>query len=217
MLNWNNINTVLLDMDGTLLDLAFDNYFWLEYIPSVYGNKHGICRAKALEKLEPLFQRHAGTLKWYCLDFWSAQLDLNIAQLKAEINDRISIRPSTIDFLTWLQKQNCEVVLLTNAHQDSLSIKMSVTHLEHYFDRIITSHQLGYAKEQPPFWPALNNHMAFDPRKTLLIDDSVAVLDAAKNYGVAHLLCVKQPDTLKPVRTHLPYPALQLFNDIAPI
>ncbi|HBT55971.1 MAG TPA: haloacid dehalogenase, partial [Pseudomonas sp.] len=34
MLNWNAIDTVLLDMDGTLLDLHFDNHFWLEHMPA---------------------------------------------------------------------------------------------------------------------------------------------------------------------------------------
>ena len=38
-LNWDNIDTVLLDLDGTLLDLNFDLEFWLEYIPKVYSKK----------------------------------------------------------------------------------------------------------------------------------------------------------------------------------
>ncbi|MCP4043692.1 MAG: haloacid dehalogenase, partial [Gammaproteobacteria bacterium] len=33
VINWNSIHTVLLDMDGTLLDLHFDNQFWLEHVP----------------------------------------------------------------------------------------------------------------------------------------------------------------------------------------
>ena len=40
MLDWNNISTVLLDMDGTLLDLHFDNYFWQHHVPVRYAEKH---------------------------------------------------------------------------------------------------------------------------------------------------------------------------------
>ena len=39
MIDWNAINTVLLDMDGTILDLHFDNYFWKEYVPQKYAEK----------------------------------------------------------------------------------------------------------------------------------------------------------------------------------
>ena len=34
MLNWSKIDTVLLDMDGTLLDLHYDSHFWLNVIPA---------------------------------------------------------------------------------------------------------------------------------------------------------------------------------------
>lgn len=39
---WQDVDTVLLDMDGTLLDLAFDNYFWQKLVPETYGAKQGI-------------------------------------------------------------------------------------------------------------------------------------------------------------------------------
>jgi len=39
---WQEVDTVLLDMDGTLLDLAFDNYFWQKLVPETYGAKLGI-------------------------------------------------------------------------------------------------------------------------------------------------------------------------------
>ena len=42
MINWHDIDTVLLDLDGTLLDLHFDNYFWCQHLPLCYARRHGI-------------------------------------------------------------------------------------------------------------------------------------------------------------------------------
>jgi 5'-nucleotidase len=41
-LDWNNIDTVLLDMDGTLLDLAFDSQFWLQDVPQALSLQRAI-------------------------------------------------------------------------------------------------------------------------------------------------------------------------------
>ena len=40
--DWESVDTVLLDMDGTILDLRFDNWFWLELIPRRYAAARGL-------------------------------------------------------------------------------------------------------------------------------------------------------------------------------
>ena len=45
---WQEVDTVLLDMDGTLLDLAFDNYFWQTLVPETWGAARGLNLQEAI-------------------------------------------------------------------------------------------------------------------------------------------------------------------------
>jgi len=194
-LNWSAIDTVLLDMDGTLLDLHFDNHFWLDYLPQRYAEHHGISREAADAELVPLFKHHAGQLNWYCTDFWSRELKLSIRDLKREVADLIALRPDADYFLAALRRAGKRVVLITNAHRDSLSLKMERVELAPWFDRLISSHDYGFPKEDQQFWHALQQDSPFDPARTLFIDDSLPILRSARAHGVAHLLAVLQPDS----------------------
>ena len=82
LVDWSAIDTVLLDMDGTLLDLGFDNWFWQEHLPREFAAARGLGLAAARAELEPRFRALAGTMEWYCIDHWSRELCLDIAALK---------------------------------------------------------------------------------------------------------------------------------------
>jgi HAD superfamily hydrolase (TIGR01509 family) len=194
-LPWHQIDTVLLDMDGTLLDLHFDNHFWLKHLPQRYAEHHGISLALAEAELLPLFRQHAGTLNWYCTDFWSRELKLSIRDLKREVADLIALRPDAELFLRALREAGKRVVLITNAHRDSLSLKMERVELAPWFERLISSHDYGFPKENQQFWFALRQDVGFDPARSLFIDDSLPILRSAGQFGVAHLLAVRQPDS----------------------
>ncbi|CAH0235504.1 GMP/IMP nucleotidase YrfG [Pseudomonas sp. Bi123] len=197
LLPWRDIDTVLLDMDGTLLDLHYDNHFWLEHLPKRYAELHGVSLAMAELELQPLFERHAGQLQWYCLDFWSAELKLSVRELKLETAHLIALRPDADTFLTAIKQAGKRVVLITNAHRDSLSLKLERIELAPYFERLISSHDYGFAKEDPQFWDALQADIGFDPARCLFIDDTLPILRSARNFGVAHLLAVSEPDSRK--------------------
>lgn len=194
-LPWHQIDTVLLDMDGTLLDLHFDNHFWLKHLPQRYAEHHGISLALAEAELLPLFRQHAGTLNWYCTDFWSRELKLSIRELKREVAHLIALRADAELFLRALREAGKRVVLITNAHRDSLSLKMERVELAPWFERLISSHDYGFPKENQQFWFALRQDVDFDPARSLFIDDSLPILRSAGQFGVAHLLAVRQPDS----------------------
>ena len=213
-LPWRDIDTVLLDMDGTLLDLHYDNHFWLEHLPQRYAELHGISRAMAELELMPLFERNAGQLKWYCLDFWSAELKIPVRELKLETADLIALRPDADTFLAAIKQAGKRVILITNAHRDSLSLKMERIELAPYFERLISSHDYGYPKESPQFWEALRADTAFDPARSLFIDDTLPILRSARDFGVAHLLAVKQPDSKKGPKDTEEFAALGDYREL---
>ena len=217
MLNWAHIDSVLLDLDGTLLDLHYDNYFWREFVPARYAQNRSLSLTDAKAKLLPRMLELQGTLEWYCVDFWSRELDLDILALKTELRHLIKLRPGARFFLSYLQTRPQRVILATNAHLKSVELKFQQTGLAPLFDRVITSHELGHPKEEQAFWRKLQLLEAFDPRRTLFIDDNLLVLEAAACYGIGHLLAVSRPDLTQPSRK-LPggLTGLDHFDDLLP-
>jgi putative hydrolase of the HAD superfamily len=216
MIEWNNIDTVLLDMDGTLLDLNFDNHFWLEFVPQRYAEKNHLTIEQAKQELIPQFKIMEGKLEWYCLDYWSETLKLDIAGLKTEISGLISVLPHVVEFLETVHRSPRRLFLVTNAHRDSLDLKMQKTCLQSFFDQIISSHDFGSPKEQQAFWSQLNEAQPFDNQKTLLVDDSVAVLKSAKLYGIKHLISVSRPDTQRAKKEIYDFPSIEDFRELMP-
>lgn len=214
MVNWHQIETVFLDMDGTLLDLHYDNYFWLTLVPQRYAEHHELNTDHATRDLFKQFKQHEGSLNWYCLDFWSETLKLDIPKLKQEIKHKIRFRPQVEKFLRQLQESDKETLIVTNAHWDSIRLKLQQTGLERWVDRVLCSHDFDVPKENPVFWPRLQKQHPFDKASTLLIDDSLAVLRSAREYGIAHLLTITQPDSQQPHRKTDEFSSVDHFSDI---
>ncbi|WP_439863494.1 GMP/IMP nucleotidase [Pseudomonas antarctica] len=213
-LPWHAIDTVLLDMDGTLLDLHYDNHFWMEHLPQRYAELHNVSRAMAEMELQPLFERNAGQLQWYCLDFWSKELKIPVRELKLETAHLIALRPDADTFLAAIKKAGKRVILITNAHRDSLSLKLERIELAPYFERLISSHDYGFAKENPQFWDALQADIHFDPARSLFIDDTLPILRSARDFGVGYLLAVKQPDSKKGTKDTAEFAAVDDYRDL---
>ena len=216
MLDWKQIDTVLLDMDGTLLDLNFDNHFWQTFVPQRYAQQNDLTLEEAKQALAPRFKATEGQLEWYCLDYWSEALNLDIVGMKQEIAGLISVLPHVVEFLQAVRQSGRRLLLVTNAHRDSLNLKMEKTRLQDFFDAIICSHDYGFAKEQTGFWQALQAQQVFDKQRALLVDDSLAVLHAARAFGIAEVVAVSRPDSQAAARQIEAFASIEDFRALMP-
>jgi len=216
MIDWSEIETVLLDMDGTLLDLRFDNHFWQCVVPDSFSKRQNISFDEAVEHLKPIFKAQEGLLNWYCLDYWSETLGIDIAQLKVDTQEHIKELPHTRDFLKAVKSSGKRCVLVTNAHADSLSLKMQKTGLVEFFDAIVSAHDLGYPKEQQSFWQAFYQLEQFDKAKTVMVDDSLSVLKAADAFGIQYIVAITMPDSGEPPRIVHEFTAVESLGELKP-
>ncbi|KAA6187719.1 GMP/IMP nucleotidase [Thiohalocapsa marina] len=214
--DWDAIDTVFLDMDGTLLDLYFDNHFWLEHVPRRYAEKLGLSITRAKEDILPRYRRIQGTLDWYCVDHWSRELGLDIATLKSEVDHLIAVHPFVLDFLDALQRYGKRRVLVTNAHQKSIALKLERTRLQGHLEHIVCAHDLALPKEAPGFWERVQGAEPFDPARTLFVDDNLAVLRTARNYGFRWLLAITAPDSRRQAQAIDEFPAIARFSELLP-
>jgi HAD superfamily hydrolase (TIGR01509 family) len=215
--DWSRIEHVLLDMDGTVLDLAFDNHFWTELVPARYAQAHHLPLAEARARLAPHFRGLRGRLEWYCLDHWSRLTGLDLVALKSEVRDRIAPLPGALEFIAGLRSSGRSLWLVTNAHGASWRLKLAHTGLAACFDRVICAHDFGRPKEDPAFWPALRAVHPFDPARALLADDSLPVLESARLCGFQALLAIRQPDSGRPRQAVENFLAVDGLAELLPI
>ncbi|MEI6459995.1 MAG: GMP/IMP nucleotidase [Pseudomonadota bacterium] len=213
-LDWLLIDTVLLDMDGTLLDLRFDNWFWQEHLPHLWAAREGMTLPAALQVLTPRFEAARGTLEWYCIDFWSRELNMDVRAIKHAVRENVAWIPGAEAVLRHLRGLGKRLVLVTNAHPETLAIKDLRVDLVGHLDAVFSSHAFGAPKEAAAFWPAFAQAEPFDPQRTLFVDDSLSVLLAARAYGIGWLRAVRRPDSGHPANAVGDFPGIETVADL---
>jgi putative hydrolase of the HAD superfamily len=212
--DWRLIDTVLFDLDGTLLDLSFDNHLWREIVPAAYAAARSLTAAQAREALQSRLRDRAGTLDWYCMDYWSRELDLDVAALHRMHAPRIGWLPGARETLLGLKARGKRLVLITNSHPRLLQIKDESVGVRRYFDAVYSSHDFGAAKEDARFWSSVRVAEPFDSERTLFVDDNAAVLRAARAAGIRFICAVCHPDSSRPPREHPDFPGVHSVAEL---
>jgi len=200
-IDWQTIDHVLLDMDGTLLDLHYDATFWLKTVHSIVASFTGESENEIRDRFQKELKRHEGTLAWYCTDRWAEFFGIDLIEAKKQLAHLIRYRPHARQFLEALRPLPLRTIIATNAHPDVIQLKLDVVPLSTLVDGIVSSHQYGVAKEHPNFWTALFDEYSIDPNRAIFMDDSPRVLDAADRAGVREIVEIRHPNLSEPPRT----------------
>ena len=186
--NWSQIDDVLLDMDGTLLDRHFDNFFFEEELPRRYAMLHGLAFEESRDRLMAMYRSVEGELAWTDLDYWTRRVGIDVVAMHKELDHMIGFLPGAEEFLRHLGQLGKRVTIVTNAHSTGVSVKAAKTGLDRHVDRIVDAFEVGYLKMRPEYWPTCQRLLGFDPSRSLFMDDDQGCLQAAKAFGVAHLV-----------------------------
>ena len=210
------LSAIVLDMDGTLLDLHFDDQVWNHRLPQIIAARRACSLETARDEVATTIAGARGTLNWYCLDYWGALFDVSIHAIERELAGLVRARPGTREFLQHVAERGIRTILATNAHPRSLAHKLERTGIDRYFSVIRSAHPYGHPKEDDAFWQALAADVGLDPSTSLFVDDNVAVLDAARRFGIAELYGVHRPSSSGVWRDYAAYPAVDSLEELIP-
>ncbi len=212
--DWPAIDTVLLDLDGTLLDQAYDNHIWRDLVPQRFALSQGLDLHAAYSEIARRFAERIGTLDWYCIDYWSRTLGVDIGALHREVRSHVAWLPGAREFLLRMRANGKRLVLLTNSHPIALAVKHEQSGVLDYLDAAVTSHDFGAPKENPQFWTAALARFAYNPARSLFADDNSKMLEAARVAGIRWVYGVRHWDTKGSRREHVDHAAVEGVADL---
>ena len=214
-MKWNSIETFFLDLDGTLLDLAFDNFFWHEHLPYVYANSKDIEFEKAKEDFEKMYKNKENSIQWYSLSYWSEILEIDLCSELLRVKNKIRTLNNSEKFLQILKERKVRIYLLTNCPRYMLHVKLNQVRFWKFFDEIISSEDFGYPKETDEFWNLLQKKFKYKKTSTVFIDDSKNVLDFSVKSGLNNVFLISKPDSNKEKQGTYGYKSIDSLADFS--
>ena len=184
MVKLNSTTAILSDLDGVILDLAYDIKFWELWLPEQVANQtnKSIEETKAEIKAEIDIQR--GTLNFYDLNYWDDLLNVDCMQIFREKTERCSYLEGSYEALQRLSTLKNPKYIMTNGDPRIQDYKAETQNFLEFFDSIFYSMHVGYPKESKEFWALARHNLNLDFEDTIFIDDDFKVVTAAAKAGI---------------------------------
>jgi 5'-nucleotidase len=214
--DWSQIDDVLLDMDGTLLDRHFDNFLFEEELPRRYAVKHALAFEDARDRLMTMYRSVEGELAWTDLHYWTERVEMDVVAMHRELDHMIAFLPDAEEFLLSLRRLGKRVTILTNAHRAGVDVKTAKTGLDQQVDRIVDAFEVGWLKMRSEYWPSCRRLVGFDPARALYIDDDEQCLAAAEQFGIGRIFHRSKSSSRASAAPSERFASIESFHAILP-
>ncbi|MBN1324320.1 MAG: HAD family hydrolase [Methanotrichaceae archaeon] len=132
------IQVISFDMDGTLVNSRFVDRVWMEGMPGLYAERHGLEFSEAKELvLREYLDVGSGRLEWYDMQYWLDRFDLREDKysLIGRYAEEIEVFPEVEEVLKDLSDQ-FRLVVTSNAASEFIEIELEG--LAHHFTEIFS-------------------------------------------------------------------------------
>lgn len=214
-MDWDQIDDVLLDMDGTLLDRHFDNFFFEEELPRRYAAMHSLEFEESRDRLMSMYRSVEGELAWTDLHYWTKRVGIDIVAMHKELDHMIGFLPGAEEFLAYVRRLGKRITIVTNAHEAGVSVKTARTGLDRHVDRIVDAFEVGYLKMRTEYWPACQRLVGFDPKRSLYVDDDENCLEAAQQFGIGRIVHSAKSSSQLPPAPSASYVSVERLSHLA--
>jgi FMN phosphatase YigB (HAD superfamily) len=126
----------------------------------------------------------------------------------------VAYLPHATCFLDALAARGVRRALVTNAHPETVRIKLAATGLAARLEDVVSAFDLGIGKEADAFWERLAKRVPYHPDRSLLVEDSARNLDSARRHGIRHLVHVSHPNSAAAPAPHPDFPSVAGVRDL---
>jgi pyrophosphatase PpaX len=207
------INTILFDLDGTLIntnELIIESF--LHTLNSYYPSKYQ--RADVLPFLGPTLYDTFGSLNPEKME----EMVKVYRKFNHEQHDLLVTEFETVfDTVKTLQEQGFKLGIVTTKIRDTVNMGLKLTKLDQFFDVVVTLDDVEHAKPHPePILKALAQ-LGSSPEETIMVGDNHHDVEAGKNAGTRTAGVSWSVKGREYISSHNPDYLLEKMSDILPI
>lgn len=170
----------IFDMDGTLLDSM---HLWRDIDHRYLAMHHIAYTDEQLDVIKNMTNRE-------CADYFIKTFHINKApevmmaewavMAKDSYEYELQLKPFAADYLKLIHQRHDRMILATSCDVKFASAALKRLKVLHYFERIITTHELGIGKDKPAFFTQCAELMNAEPNMCIVYEDlNTAICSAA--------------------------------------
>ena len=208
------IDTVIFDMDGTLIDTEkYYRIFWPKALAE-FGYHMTDEQALSMRSLgRPFAVAHLKEMFGEELDYYAVRDKRKELMEVCLDKEGIELKPGAVELLTWLKEHQIRAAIATATDMERTSKYLAKLGLREYFDEIISATMVKEGKPSPDIYLYACKQLGRKPQECIAVEDSLNGVLSAYRAGCKVVMVTDQTQPDEELRQKL-YACVEILTDI---